>query len=61
MTSDARCSACGMPGHRYGTTDRDHDYSATACINGLLFEIGVVSAVALEYARSKHGDLSVVA
>ncbi len=26
---------CGMPGHRYGSTDTEHEPSYTACINSL--------------------------
>ena len=59
MTIGGICAACGLPGHRYGTTDREHDYSATACINGLLFELGVMGAVALELARWRSHDLAV--
>ncbi len=33
------CAACGLRGHRYGTTDPEHEYSATACINGLLHKV----------------------
>lgn len=29
------CGGCGLPGHRFGTTDPSHDYSATACVNSL--------------------------
>jgi hypothetical protein len=34
-----RCGACGMPYHRYGWGDREHDYDPTACINSLRGEI----------------------
>jgi hypothetical protein len=30
---------CGMPYHRYGWGDREHDYDPTACINSLRGEI----------------------
>jgi len=33
------CSMCGMPYHRYGWGDREHDYDPTACINSLRGEI----------------------
>lgn len=56
---DGTCAACGLPGHRYGTTDTEHDYCATACINSLLFELRVVSEVALQLARRESDDLAV--
>lgn len=33
------CAVCGRAGHRYGTTDPEHEFNATACVNGLLHEI----------------------
>ena len=54
------CAACGLPGHRYGTTDPQHKYSATACINGLLFELQVLSTVAVQFATDSHGEAHAV-
>lgn len=33
------CLICGEPGHRYGTTDPNHEFNAVACVNGLLHKI----------------------
>ena len=30
-----RCAGCGLPGHRYGTSDPDHAYNAMGCVNSL--------------------------
>lgn len=39
MAEDGRiggvCAACGLAGHRFGTTDDTHEYMPVACINGL--------------------------
>lgn len=37
-----RCAVCGMPGHRYGTTDPKHKFDGVACVNGLLPQIGAL-------------------
>jgi hypothetical protein len=28
-------AGCGLPGHRYGTTDTEHDFDAMGCVNSL--------------------------
>jgi hypothetical protein len=37
---DPRCAICGLPGHRYGSTDDKHEASLYACINGLKWWVG---------------------
>jgi hypothetical protein len=32
---EGRCAGCGLPAHRYGTNDPDHDYDPMACVNSL--------------------------
>lgn len=29
------CTICGLPGHRYGTTDPEHAVDPVACVNSL--------------------------
>lgn len=44
MTIEGTCGGCGLPGHRFGTTDPGHDYSATACVNSLRGEVERLNA-----------------
>lgn len=30
-----RCATCGLPGHRYGSTDTEHDPNPVGCVNQL--------------------------
>jgi hypothetical protein len=39
MSKRGPCAMCGMPYHRYGWNDMQHNYDPTACINGLRGEI----------------------
>lgn len=44
MTYGGTCIHCGQPGHRYGSTDHDHEPTMVACINGLLHKIELLEA-----------------
>lgn len=51
--SEGLCAGCGLPGHRYGTSDPGHTYDAMACVNSLRAELQQVQ----EVADALAGDL----
>ena len=38
------CTTCGLPGHRYGSTDPEHTPSMSACVNSLLAALSTAEA-----------------
>lgn len=45
VTYPGSCVHCGQPGHRYGSTDPDHEPTMVACINGLNHELDQLRAI----------------
>ncbi len=53
------CARCHMPGHRYGTTDPEHEPNVTACINSLTDELRRYRRAVLDALIAVHEDYGI--